>query len=350
MKDTGCLTTHILSMFFLFVSCFSWNSAIYNNNQRPQVRPKGLHYLVRPVQTEFFTRRGANVTLPCLLRVKPNNYKVKWTKLEEDKLGVENLILITNGVQQRGYGPLAVRSSLRRVNPMESSLHITDVSLDDDGSYRCELINGLEDESITLTLHLEGVVFPLQNTNGRYKYTYYEAEKACEDQDARLATFSQLYKAWLDGLDWCNAGWLKDGTVHYPIIHSREQCGGKELLPGIRSYGQRDKVNDQFDAFCFTSTIKGQVYFTKGRKTFKDAVQSCQSQGAEIATVGQLYAAWHFSRLDRCDGGWLADGSVRFPITTPRARCGGLLEPGVRSFGYPKKALRSYGVYCYHIK
>ena len=61
----------------------------------------------------------------------------------------------------------------------------------------------------------------------------------------------------MEGLDWCNAGWVLDGTVHYPIINSREPCGGRLLLPGIRSYGAKDKQRDRFDAFCFTSALQG---------------------------------------------------------------------------------------------
>lgn len=64
--------------------------------------------------------------------------------------------------------------------------------------------------------------------------------------------------AWTEGLDWCNAGWLHDGTVHYPIIHPRPACGG-ELVPGIRSYGPKDKNHDRFDAFCFTSQASGKL-------------------------------------------------------------------------------------------
>lgn len=62
--------------------------------------------------------------------------------------------------------------------------------------------------------------------------------------------------AWTEGLDWCNAGWLRDGTVHYPIIQPRPACG-VGLLSGIRSYGAKDKKHDRFDAFCFTSQTAG---------------------------------------------------------------------------------------------
>lgn len=95
------------------------------------------------------------------------------------------------------------------------------------------------------------------------------------------------------------------------------------------------------------STPPGQVFFVPGRLTLSEAHAACRRRGAAVAKVGHLYAAWKFSGLDQCDGGWLADGSVRFPITAPRPRCGGLPDPGVRSFGFPRPQQAAYGTYCY---
>lgn len=78
---------------------------------------------------------------------------------------------------------------------------------------------------------------------------------------------------------------------------------------------------------------------------FSEALQACERDGGQVAKVGQLYAAWWFAGLDRCDAGWLADGSLRYPITRPRINCGPL-EPGVRSFGFPSQC-QKHGVYCY---
>ncbi|XP_048882992.1 hyaluronan and proteoglycan link protein 2 [Brienomyrus brachyistius] len=329
----------------LVVTCFTWTSALL---QHRQTAHKRLQYLLEPpVYAEILVRRGASVTLPCLLQNKLTSYKVKWTKLEPLSPGVENIILISNGLAQKGYGPLGPRASLRRAHALDVSLRIAGLQLADEGRYRCELINGIEDESVEITLRIEGVVFPYQSEKGHYKFTYRDAKEACESQDATLATYHQLFKAWTEGLDWCNAGWLNDGTVHYPIIHPREPCGGKELLPGIRSYGPRDKTRDYFDAFCFTSITKGKVFFISEKLSFTEAVRSCEARGAQLARVGQLYSAWHFQNLDRCDAGWLVDGSVRFPIATPRGRCGGLQEPGVRNFGFPNKSQTLFGAYCY---
>ncbi|MEJ1277706.1 hyaluronan and proteoglycan link protein 2 [Cricetulus griseus] len=419
----------------------------------------GPHYLLPPIHEVIHSRRGATATLPCVLGTSPPSYKVRWSKVEPGELR-ETLILITNGLHARGYGPLGGRASMRRGHRLDASLLINNVRLEDEGRYRCELINGIEDESVALTLRLEGelfcsggagvpctaplctqlpcqalllpagVVFPYQPSRGRYQFNYFEAKQACEEQDGRLATYGQLYQAWTEGLDWCNAGWLLEGSVRYPVLNARAPCGGHGR-PGIRSYGPRDRSRDRYDAFCFTSalagepttggqavpglgthpgeragtglgqeeglgraegtdprdhvpsdpgkhrparvlllsfpelrcrvplpgrllgaachplTFPGQVFFVPGRLTLSEAHAACRRRGAVVAKVGHLYAAWKFSGLDRCDGGWLADGSVRFPITTPRPRCGGLPDPGVRSFGFPRPQQAAYGTYCY---
>lgn len=91
----------------------------------------------------------------------------------------------------------------------------------------------------------------------------------------------------------------------------------------------------------------GTVYFLEHltKLNFTDAIKACASDGGQIAKVGQLYAAWRLMGLDRCIAGWLADGSVRYPVTKARANCGPS-QPGVRSFGFPSPHLK-FGVYCY---
>lgn len=72
-----------------------------------------------------------------------------------------------------------------------------------------------------------------------------------------VASYDQLFEAWKGGLDWCNAGWLSDGTVKYPITKPREPCGGSGS-PGLRSYGRQNKQT-RFDVFCFASAFTGEV-------------------------------------------------------------------------------------------
>ncbi|NWT76710.1 HPLN2 protein, partial [Prunella himalayana] len=318
--------------------------------QRPTGSPAPLHlqYLLEPLHATVHTQRGATATLPCVLRALPRNYRVKWSKVEPANYG-ESIIIITNGLFHKNYGPLSPRVRLRHSHRYDASLTITDVALEDEGRYRCQLVNGLEDESISLSLHLEGEL-------GRMRAF------PC------LCTLRVIVCMWQEGmLSWSRV-WLS--TIAFP-----QPCGGRLLLPGVRTYGARDKQKDRFDAFCFTSALQGpaaspsepswhlqrggcspslspphppgQVYFIRGHLNFKEASQACRNHGAALAKVGQLYSAWKFSQLDRCDGGWLEDGSVRYPITTPRQRCGGLPEPGVRSFGFPSKEMRTYGSYCF---
>lgn len=88
-----------------------------------------------------------------------------------------------------------------------------------------------------------------------------------------------------------------------------------------------------------------------GRFTWQGARRHCRSQGASLATTGQLYLAWR-EGLDQCDPGWLADGSVRYPIRLPRRKCGGEAS-GVRTLyqfpnrtGFPPAASK-FDTYCY---
>lgn len=108
-----------------------------------------------------------------------------------------------------------------------------------------------------ITFSCTGVVFPYYSHEGRYHFNFFDAQQVCQDQDATLATFEQLFTAWDEGLDWCNAGWLADGTVQYPITVPRDGCGGADLAPGLRSYGQRHRLLYRYDAFCFSASVKG---------------------------------------------------------------------------------------------
>lgn len=113
--------------------------------------------------------------------------------------------------------------------------------------------------------------------------------------------------------------------------------GGRSYLPGNPA----------------SSSSPGELFLgaPPDKLTLEEARTYCQERGAKIATTGQLYAAWD-GGLDRCSPGWLADGSVRYPIVTPSQRCGGGL-PGVKTLflfpnqtGFPNKHSR-FNVYCF---
>ncbi|KAF1389037.1 hypothetical protein PFLUV_G00069290 [Perca fluviatilis] len=311
-----------------------------------------------PPTDKAFAKLGGNVTLTCrLLSKDPMAFgaigsRIKWTKVADDEALNEN-VLLSMGFHQKTYGSFEGRVFLQEHDSEDASIIITDVSMDDKGRYRCEIINGVEESMQDITLDvqgglIDGVVFPYSPPVGRYNLNFPKAVQACQGQDASVATFDQLFEAWKGGLDWCNAGWLNDGTVQYPITKPRQNCGGTNHGPGVRSYGRPDKQISRFDVFCFASELNGHFYWLvqPDRLTFDEAVQACIDDGAEIAKVGHMYSAWKLEGYDRCDAGWLADGSVRYPIARPRKNCSPT-EAAVRFVGFPDKMQKSYGVYCY---
>ncbi|GAB1293233.1 Neurocan core protein [Apodemus speciosus] len=197
------------------------------------------------------------------------------------------------------------------------------------------------------------VVFHYRAARDRYALTFAEAQEACRLSSATIAAPRHLQAAFEDGFDNCDAGWLSDRTVRYPITQSRPGCyGDRSSLPGVRSYGRRDP-QELYDVYCFARELGGEVFYVgpARRLTLAGARAQCQRQGAALASVGQLHLAWH-EGLDQCDPGWLADGSVRYPIQTPRRRCGGP-APGVRTVyrfanrtGFPAPGAR-FDAYCF---
>ena len=91
------------------------------------------------------------------------------------------------------------------------------------------------------------------------KYTYADAEPLCKALGAELATYDQVKKAWDDGADWCNYGWVKGQTAVYPTQQKtfdklqtaatddeRMSCG----LPGING-GYMDNPELRFGVNCY---------------------------------------------------------------------------------------------------
>lgn len=321
------------------------------NDINKKVDPSGVQLHVDSTQMTVVAQKRGEATLPCRFWFEPDSsplkgVRVKWSKARAAR-GVETDVLVAIGTRSRSFGDFSGRVHLKQDFDGDASLVISNLQLNDTGHYRCEVVGGLEDQSTSVHLELQGVVFPYQHPQGRYHLSFQGAQQACAEQDATLATFTQLFQSWREGLNWCNAGWLADGTVQYPITQPRLNCGGPGVAPGVRSYGKRHQHLHRYDVFCFSSLLPGEVFYLQPshKMNLTEARQTCQEHGAVVAKVGQLYAAWKFRGLDHCEVGWLSDGSVRYAITRPRKNCGPP-EPGVRSFGFPPPQ-HKYGVYCY---
>jgi hypothetical protein len=73
------------------------------------------------------------------------------------------------------------------------------------------------------------------------------------------------------------------------------------------------------------------------------ARRQCASQGMRLATHAQLTEAWK-QGLDICVCGWLADGSVGYPIVRPRSGCGSS-PAGIRTCSRTPRGI-GYDAYC----
>ncbi|KAG5842757.1 hypothetical protein ANANG_G00181100 [Anguilla anguilla] len=279
---------------------------------------------------------GGSLTLPCLAS-PPHG----------DPGGPGERVKISEAYRERASLP---RYASHRG---DLTLHLLDLRHNDTGFYRCEVQQGLEDAHDLVQVKVKGVVFHYRHAFGRYAFSFADARLACEGIGAHMATPEQLLAAYDSGYEQCDAGWLSDQTVRYPIQTPREGCyGDMDGFPGVRNYGTQ-YPEELFDVYCYVENIDGEVFHvsTPQRLTLEEAELFCRASGAELATTGQLYAAWN-DGLDHCSPGWLADGSVRYPIVAPRERCGGS-QPGVKTVyrhanqtGFPEPHAR-YDAFCF---
>ncbi|TKS74749.1 Neurocan core protein [Collichthys lucidus] len=306
---------------------------------------------------------STTVLLPCLFTLRPSSSheppRIKWTKVwgqrGSDGLQKEQSVLVAkdNVVKVKKAFQGRVTLPGYNENRYNASLALSGLRSSDSGLYRCEVVVGINDEQDTVPLEVTGVVFHYRAPHDRYALSFADAKRVCLENSAVIATPGQLQATFADGYDNCDAGWLSDQSVRYPIQSPRPGCyGDREDSPGVRNYGKRSP-DELFDVYCFAKQLQGEVFHSAVPEKLSLATASthCHALGAQLATVGQLYLAWQ-AGLDQCDPGWLADGSVRYPINVPRKNCGGG-EPGVRTVynnpnrtGFPDTTAL-FDAYCY---
>uniref|UniRef100_A0A8K9UHA4 Neurocan core protein n=1 Tax=Oncorhynchus mykiss TaxID=8022 RepID=A0A8K9UHA4_ONCMY len=303
------------------------------------------------------------VLLPCVFTLRPTPTheppRIKWTKVwgqrGDDGRQREQSILVAK------YNVVKVKKAFQgRVtlpgyqdNRYNASLALSGLRSSDSGMYRCEVVVGINDEQDTVPLEVTGVLFHYRAPHDRYALSFPDAQRVCLENSAVIATPAQLQATFADGYDNCDAGWLSDQSVRYPIQSPRPGCyGDRQDSPGVRNYGNR-APDELFDVYCFSKQLQGEVFHLSVPEKLSLATASthCHALNAQLATAGQLYLAWQ-AGLDQCDPGWLADGSVRYPINLPRRNCGGD-DPGVRTVyhnpnrtGFPVTTTR-FDAYCY---
>ncbi|KAM4725174.1 brevican core protein-like [Anableps anableps] len=314
-----------------------------------------------PHSGPILTSLGSSISIPCLVSLSSTSSlspsvvpRVKWTVVSG---GVETQILVARSSRVKINEAYRDRAALLNYtsSPEDVSLWLGDLRHSDSGHYRCEVQQGLEDASKVVQVKVKGVVFHYRDALGRYSFSFQQAQRACEGIGAQVATPDQLLAAYFDGYEQCDAGWLADQSVRYPIQVPREGCyGDMDGQPGVRNYGTMNP-DDLFDVYCYIEQIHGKVFYDPVPQhiSFDEAQSYCQAAGAQLATTAQLYSAWS-EGLDRCSPGWLSDGSVRYPIVIPRERCGGP-QAGVKTLyrfsnqtGFPDPSTL-HDVYCFKV-
>lgn len=109
---------------------------------------------------QIFASPGGNVSLPCHLnRTDGSSFagirnRIKWTKLED--INDETDVVVSMGFHKITYGRFQNHVYLQEADENDATLIITNLKLDHFGTYKCEIINWLDDIIVEVELRMGG--------------------------------------------------------------------------------------------------------------------------------------------------------------------------------------------------
>ncbi|KAK5866974.1 hypothetical protein PBY51_011502 [Eleginops maclovinus] len=72
--------------------------------------------------------------------------------------------------------------------PTDATMEITELRSKDSGTYRCEVMHGIEDNYDSVDIQVQGIVFHYRAITTRYTMTFEKAKAACLQNSATIAT------------------------------------------------------------------------------------------------------------------------------------------------------------------